>query len=87
MLKNFLNERGQIKNFPSKRKNKILVLEYLGEKFEKNRIYSESEIDEIINQYHLFGDSNLLRRELYEIKLLNRSLDCKKYWLEKKEKN
>ena len=54
---------------------------YLSLKFNKGVIYSESEVNEIIKNWHTFGDWALLRRELFEAKLLDRKKDCSEYWL------
>jgi len=84
-LKNFLDSQGRLKAYPSKHKNKILALFYLSTKFKKGLIYSEREVNAIIDSFHTFGDRCLLRRELYDKKFLGRSNDCTRYWLEDKQ--
>lgn len=81
-LKNYLDEQGRVKEWPSKRNKGFqrLVLEYLGSKFEVDVIYTEKEVNTLLNQYHLFGDPALLRRELFENKLINRKRDGSAYW-------
>lgn len=81
IIKNFLDESGVVKSWPSKRSKKEKVLEYLSTKFEKDKIYTEKKINEILNRWHTFNDSPLLRRELYEYKFLDRERDCSKYWV------
>ena len=84
----FLDEEGKIRVYPSKRKKKIYVLEFLIEKFEMNRKYSEKEINEIIDNSHTFNDICILRRELIDNKLLGRERDGSVYWrIDKKNNN
>ena len=61
-----------------------MALEFLAAKFEMGREYSEKEVNEILNQNHTFGDPALLRRELYMKKLLDRTPDGNRYWLQEK---
>jgi len=81
-LKNYLNDEGRLKLYPSKRKYKILALFFLASKFEKGVSYTEKEVNEIIDKAHLFNDRCLLRRELFNKHFIGRLDDCSKYWLE-----
>ena len=80
-IKQFLNQDGKIKLWPSKKMKKDKIIEYLSEKFEAHKIYTEKEINEILNNWHTFNDSPLLRRELFERKYLDRKRDCSEYWV------
>lgn len=63
-LQCYLDEQGHVKQWTSKHNNgkfQRLVLEYLATKFESGVIYTEKEVNILLNQYHLFGDSALLR--------------------------
>lgn len=84
-LKNYLDDMGRLKLYPSKRKYKILALIFLASKFEKGIIYSEKEINEILDNAHAFNDRCLIRRELFNKGFLGRLNDCSKYWLEEKQ--
>jgi len=84
-LKNYLDSEKKLKLYPSKRKYKILALFYLATKFEKDVSYTEKQINEILNNNHIFNDCCLLRRELYNKKFINRLDNCSKYWLEEKQ--
>ncbi len=84
-LKNYLDEEGRIKEWPSKRnkgKFQILVLEYLATKFEIGVIYTEKQVNTLLNQHHTFGDHALLRREMFERGFINRTRDGSSYWSE-----
>lgn len=72
-----------MKQWTSKRNNgkfQRLVLEYLATKFESGGIYTEKEVNILLNQNHLFGDPALLRRELFEGGLINRKRYGSAYW-------
>lgn len=85
MMNQFLEEDGKIKIWPSKRDKKYEILSYLSTKFEVGVYYTEKQVNEIINQWHTFGDFFLLRRELVDKKLIYRTDDGSKYWVEQKE--
>lgn len=80
-LKRFLDSEGRIRSWPRKKADKRAVLEYLATKFEAGRTYTEAEVNEIILEWHLFDDHTLLRRELYDAFLIDRSPDCREYKL------
>lgn len=82
ILKSFLDENGRLTAYPSKRKMKLYAMIYLAEKIEKDRIYSEREINEVLNEWHTFADPATLRRELYTHKFLDRSKDGTEYFME-----
>jgi hypothetical protein len=84
-LKNFLDESGRLKIYPAKRKQKILSLFYLASKFEKNKIYSQKEVNQILRDWHLFDDWAMLRRDLYDKYFLGREPNGSAYWLEYKQ--
>ena len=52
----FLNEDGQVKQWPKKRADKQLVLAYLAGKFEFSRSYHEREVNEIVKKRHTLSD-------------------------------
>ncbi|MBS4219520.1 DUF2087 domain-containing protein [Bacillus sp. FJAT-49711] len=79
-IKGFFNEKGQLKSWPAKRSKKLIAVNFLAGKFAEGRTYSEKEVNAILDEWHLFGDSALLRRELFENKWLDRTLDGSQYW-------
>lgn len=83
-LKPYLDEQGRIKEWPSKRnRNKVqtLALWYLAEQFSPDVIYTEKEVNALLNQHHTFNDPALLRRELFEKGFIQRKRDGSAYWL------
>lgn len=79
-INNFIDSEGKIKIWPAKHDLKLKALEYLADKFEYNRFYSEKEVNNIIEGNHTFGDYFLLRRGLIDSKLLTRTRNGAKYW-------
>ena len=82
ILKNFLDGENRLKAFPSKRKLQLCAVRYLAEKFEPGRIYTEGEVNGILNRWHTFRDPETLRRELFQNHFLDRKRDGSAYWLE-----
>nr|WP_312579820.1 DUF2087 domain-containing protein [Sedimentibacter sp.] len=83
-IKPFLDDDGKIKQVPVPNKNKIQVLDYLANKFEQGKSYKEKEVNEIIDDWHTFGDYFLLRRLLIDYKLLMRTANGDSYWVNDK---
>ncbi|HOA84462.1 MAG TPA: DUF2087 domain-containing protein [Bacillota bacterium] len=71
--------------YPARQKYKILSLFCLALKFEAGRIYNEKEVNQILMQWHTYGDWAMLRREPYDKGFLNRKSDRTAYWLEEKQ--
>ena len=78
-IERFLDAEGCLAIWPSKAQDKALVCEWLAENFEREKSYSESEVNEIIKKFHTFSDWPMLRREMYERDLLSRDLDGSDY--------
>jgi len=78
-LNDFLDDESRIKTWPSKHAMKRSVVEYLGTKFEVDRVYTEKEVNEIIKRWHTFGDFFMLRRSLIDYKYLQRTRDGSEY--------
>jgi len=78
VLKDYLWEDGRIKKLPSQNKKLQAILRYVIDAFEKDRIYTEKEVNEIIVRYH--EDTSGLRRDLISEHLLDRHTDASAYW-------
>ena len=85
ILRNFLNSDGKLTGFPAKRKMKLYALLYLAGKIAPGRDYSEREVNEMLLDWHTFGDPATLRRELYDYHFLDRSRDGSVYRLAQKQ--
>ncbi len=81
-LKGYQDSDGKFNRLPGKKQKKKLdeMLTVLASKFELEKEYTEIEVNEILNLYHSFNDPATLRRLLYGTKVLDRTLDGRKYW-------
>ena len=80
IMNKLINNLGEIIRWPKKLPEKEIIIKYLSTKFESDKQYTEKEINGIIDKYHLFNDTPLLRRELVSRKLLDRKDDGSEYW-------
>jgi hypothetical protein len=71
--------QGRLLRWPGKRGEQVLALWCLWMAFDGKRRYSEREVNEVLNAHHAFGDHCLLRRELVEMKLLERTPGGEQY--------
>lgn len=78
-ISQFLDSDGRLTALPSKHKKKLIALWYLAEKVQPNVIYTERQINDLLNQWTTFGDPATLRREMFDRYLLNRTPDCREY--------
>ena len=85
LLKNCLDEQGRVKVWPKKHARKDAVIQYLAEKFEYDRVYTEKEVNALLDEWHTFGDYFLLRRSLIEYGLLTRDAIGREYRSIKKD--
>lgn len=78
-IKNYFDENGALKNFPSKEKRKIIVLREIAKNFSKGKKYTEPELNRTLERIH--SDYPTIRRYLIEYGFFDRTRDCKSYWL------
>lgn len=69
----------KLKIFSSKEKKKIVILKKIAEQFDKNQHYTEKELNTIIRE--IFDDYATIRRYMIEYGFMERTNDCKEYWL------
>jgi hypothetical protein len=79
-LAGWLDARGRLKQWPTKRKLQRAAAFYLIAKFERERRYSEPEVNQVLDAWAPFRDAPLLRRTLVEEHLLDRTPDGREYW-------
>lgn len=65
--------QGRLTRWPIKYSVQRLMLWGLWMRFDGKRRYTEREVNEVLKAWHLFGDHCTLRRELVEMKMLERS--------------
>lgn len=78
IIKNY-TKNGRITIFPRKEKKKLIILQYVSEKFDTDRKYSETEINEIIGG--IIDDYVSLRRSLIDYGFMERNNDGSEYWV------
>lgn len=69
----------KLKLFSPKEKKKIVILRKITEQFSKDVKYSEKEINSILKP--IYEDYATIRRYLIEYGFMERTKDCKEYWL------
>ena len=70
---------GRLMRWPAKRGDQVLALWGLWSQLPPRQMFTEREISEVLRGLHDFGDHALLRRELYEARLVTRTLDGRDY--------
>ena len=68
-----------IETIPSKEKKKLIILQHILTRFDKEKHYSEKEVNEILKGVH--ADFVSLRRHLIEYGFMERSNDGSSYWV------
>ena len=69
----------KLKSFSPKEKKKIVILRRIARQFEKGKRYSEKEINAVLKD--IYEDFATIRRYLIEYGFMERTNDCKEYWL------
>lgn len=69
----------RLKMLSAKEKKKVVVLTKIAEQFEKGRIYTGKETDQILRE--IYDDYVTLRRYLIEYGFMDRKADGSQYWL------
>ena len=60
-LRNFLDHDGRLRTWPAKRRLQLAALQLLAGKFVDDLLYTEKEVNGLLNLHHAFGDVALLR--------------------------
>ncbi len=81
-LSGYYNSAGELVQYPSKRPMRIFALIEIARKFDLEKRYTEKEVNEIIRESIAFGDIELVRREMFQYKLIGRLRDGSQYWAE-----
>jgi len=73
------DDQGRLTRWPIKFSVQRMMLWGLWMRFDARRKYSEREVNEVLRAWHLFGDHCTLRRELINMRLLERKPDGSQY--------
>lgn len=82
-LQHYYDGSGRLLQYPSKKPLRILALIRIAEKIDMDRKYTEKEINEIIRASISFSDIELIRREMFQYRLIGRLKDGSEYWAER----
>lgn len=74
-LDSFLDERGRVKQWPSKRAVQTEVIRYIADKFAGDSKYTEIELNDELKMLHTFQDWATLRRELCVMGYFSRDIN------------
>jgi hypothetical protein len=79
VLKNYFDDNGALKVFPSKEKKKLAVLSQIVTNFSRDKKYTEKEVNGVLMR--IFEDYATIRRCLIEYGFFDRTKDCSYYWV------
>jgi len=71
--------QGRLVRWPGKRGQQEICLWFLWSKIPAGREFTERQISELLNTLHLFGDAAMLRRDLFDSRLVQRTRDGREY--------
>ena len=80
-LERFLDADGRVVIWPSRRRDRLLVLAHLARLFDAECDYTEREVNALLNGAHIWEDPAFLRRILVEERFMGRTPDGRRYWL------
>ena len=78
ILKSYVRPDGRLKQIPVQSKKIQVVIHYIYDSFDKERRYSEKEINEVLSRFH--PDTASIRRHLVDYHFLDRERDGSVYW-------
>jgi hypothetical protein len=78
VLKAYLNADGSIKHIPTQPAKLRVILNYLIQAFAPSTNYTEKEVNQILRRFH--EDTAGLRRDLVDVKMLDRESNGSCYW-------
>lgn len=81
-LEKYYDINGKLTQYPSKRPMRIIALLKIAEAFDAEKKYTEKEVNAIIHEHIAFGDVELIRREMFQYKMISRLKDGSQYWSE-----
>lgn len=79
VIATYMDENKALKSYPSKEKKKLILLKEIAKNFAKGKIYKEVEINRVLKR--IYEDNVAIRRDLIDYGFLERTKDCKEYWV------
>lgn len=81
-LRRYYDSDNRLTQYPSKKPMRILALIQIALKISPERKYTEKEVNRIIRDSITFSDIELIRREMFQYRLIGRLRDGSEYWSE-----
>jgi hypothetical protein len=78
-LSRFFDAKGSLAQWPGKQSQRIPCLWVLWSRIPARKVFSEHQLNQLLKTNHQFGDPALLRRELYDNRMVSRTADCREY--------
>jgi len=78
-LARYFDPSGRLIRWPSKYSHTGPCLWVLWARIEPRRDFTERQVNDILGAHHLFEDPALLRREMFDRRMLDRTPDCRVY--------
>jgi len=78
-LSRHFDAKGRLQQWPGKQSQRIQCLWVLWSRIPARKVFSESELNQLLKANHQFGDPALLRRELFDNRMVSRTADCREY--------
>lgn len=75
----YFDAQGRMTSWPAKTQAQYLCIWAIWARFPKAEVMSERQASDLINRWHLFGDAAIIRRTMWERKLIARSQDARDY--------
>lgn len=78
-LSRFFDAKGRLAQWPGKQSQRIWCLWVLWSRIPARQKLTEHELNQLLKANHQFDDPALLRRELYDKRMVSRTTDCREY--------
>jgi hypothetical protein len=78
-LSRHFDAKGRLQQWPGKQSQRIPCLWVLWSRIPARKAFSEHELNQLLKANHQFGDPALLRRELFDNRMVSRTADCREY--------
>lgn len=79
-VRRYLDSTGRVVSWPGKRGTRTAVLAYLAARFQIGQIYSEREVNALLQRALACNDYASARRDLCDLRYLARVRDGSRYW-------
>ena len=79
VISTYMDENKALKSYPAKEKKKIILLKEISKNFVQGKRYKEVEINRILKR--IYEDNVSIRRDLINYGFLDRTKDCREYWV------